>query len=89
MDIQITDVVRYEEYRKLVPPIIEKYGGKYLARGGPAWNAEGNWEPERVVILEFESAAIARQFLNSEEYAPVKKIRHAASDGKGIVVEGV
>jgi len=89
MDIKITDDALYEDYRKLVPPIISQYGGKYLARGGPAQNAEGNWIPERVVILEFESVAVANQFLNSEEYAPVKKIRHAAAEGKGIVVEGV
>ena len=87
MDIEITDEDSYAEYRTLVPPIIEKFGGKYLARGGWAENAEGDWQPNRIVVLEFESKQRATEFLDSEEYRPVKKIRHNASISKGILVE--
>ena len=87
MDIEITDEESYAEYRKLVPPLIEKFGGTYHARGGWAKNVEGDWDPNRIVVLEFESQQIAEKFLDSPEYAPVKRIRHGASISKGILVE--
>ena len=88
-EIKITDPDKFEEYRKLVPPIIARYGGKYLVRGGPAKNVEGDWIPERIVILEFESEQTAHQFLHSSEYAPVKMIRMESSTSRGIIVETV
>ena len=61
-NIEITDPETYEEYRKLVPPLVEKFGGKYLVRGGPAEQMEGNNPPKRVVVLEFPSLDAAKQF---------------------------
>ena len=87
MDIEITDQESYAEYRSLVPPIIETFGGKYLARGGWAKNVEGDWQPNRIVVLEFESGEVAEAFLNSPEYEPVKRIRHNASNSRGILIE--
>ena len=50
---------------------------------------EGDWEPNRVVVLEFESVAQAKAWYNSDEYREPKGIRHSASHAKMIVVEGV
>ena len=88
-EIQITDPEKFEEYRKLVPPVIDRYGGKYLVRGGPAKNVEGDWIPERIVILEFDSEQVASEFLHSAEYAPIKMIRMESSTSRGIMVETV
>lgn len=88
-EITITDPVKFEEYRKRVPPIIDKFGGKYLVRGGAAHNVEGDWTPGRIVILEFGSAQAADDFLHSAEYAPVKQIRLQSSTSRGILVETV
>ena len=60
-DISVNDLERYEDYKKLAPPAIAAYGGKYVARGGKAEKLEGDWEPGRVVILEFESVEKAKQ----------------------------
>lgn len=87
-NIEITDPETYEEYRKLVPPLVEKYGGKYLVRGGPAEQMEGNNPPKRVVVLEFPSLDAAKQFYHSAEYGPVKAIRLKAASGDLWVVEG-
>jgi uncharacterized protein (DUF1330 family) len=87
MDIEITDEESYAEYRSLVPPIIEKFGGTYLARGGWAKNVEGDWQPNRIVVLEFASSEAANAFLDSPEYEPVRSIRHKASNSRGILVE--
>ena len=88
-DITINDLERYEDYKKLAPPAIAAYGGKYMARGGKAEKLEGNWEPGRVIILEFESVEKAKQWLNSEEYREAKALRHKHATSNMIVVEGV
>lgn len=88
VDVQVTDPEAYAGYIKLVPATVEAYGGKFIVRGGAAENLEGDWEPNRVVVLEFESVAQAKAWYNSEEYREPKGIRHGASHGKMIVVEG-
>src|SRR6185503_4303392 len=60
--IDVHDPVGYEEYRKLVPPSLAKYGAKFIARGGKIDVLEGDWSPRRVVICEFESIGRARQW---------------------------
>jgi len=50
VDIEVTDPVRYEEYKKLAAPAVTAYGGKYLARGGQTEILEGDWQPKRLVI---------------------------------------
>ena len=54
-DIDVTDPVTYEDYKKLTPALIAAYGGKFVARGGTAEVLEGEWSPHRIVILEFEN----------------------------------
>lgn len=89
VDIDVKDQEAYEEYRRLVPPLIEKYGGRYLVRGGEITSLEGGWDLHRVVILEFPSAERAMELFTSDEYAPVAEIRRRAADSKIFVVEGV
>lgn len=88
VDVQVTDPEAYAGYIKLVPATVKAYGGKFIVRGGAAENLEGDWEPNRVVVLEFESVTQAKAWYNSEEYREPKGIRHGASHGKMIVVEG-
>ena len=89
VDIEVTDPDSYEEYRKLVPPMVAKYGGKYLVRGGALEKREGNWTPKRLVMLEFESLDRAKQFYDSEEYEPLKQMRLKATNSNLVLVEGV
>ncbi len=87
--IEITDPVAYEEYRKLVGPVLQKFGGKFVVRGGKIDWLEGEWKPKRVVVVEFESMQKARAFSDSPEYAPAKAARHRSSVSSVIVVEGI
>ena len=89
VDIQVTDPVGYEEYKKLAPPIVAAYGGRYLARGGKTETLEGDWLPKRLVILEFESAERAKVWLNSPEYRAARQLRHQTTKTNMVVVEGV
>jgi len=89
VEIEVTDPVVYEEYRKVAPATIEAYGGRYIARGGRCVGLEGGWAPKRIVVLEFESVECAKEWWASEEYAGPKAMRQRSSKGRMIVVAGV
>ncbi len=88
VDIEITDPVRYEDYKKLAAPTVAAYGGKYVVRGGRAEPLEGNRTPGRVVVLEFPSFDRAKEWWASEEYAEAKGLRHASALSEMILVDG-
>jgi uncharacterized protein (DUF1330 family) len=89
-NIRITDPDRYPEYASGVPQTIERYGGRYLARGGDVEVLEGEWEPQRLVIIEFESMERLREWYDSPEYAPLKRLREeVAASQLVVVVEGL
>jgi len=89
VEIEVRDPEAYESYKELVPASIEVYGGRFLARGGATGSLEGDWAPERIVVLEFPSLERARQWWKSPEYAPAKAIRMRAARTRMIVTEGV
>lgn len=89
LDITVTDPTGYADYKELAPPALAKYNGKYLARGGNVEPLEGDWNPSRVVILEFPDAERASAWINSSEYAPARALRHKYATSRTILVEGV
>ena len=68
-DVKIVDPERFKDYGSLVPESVEKYGGKYLVRGGEHVVIEGNWDPERLVVIEFKSMEQLKEWYDSEEYS--------------------
>jgi len=89
VDTQIENAEAYEEYKQLAKPIAERYGGIYRVRGGPIDIIEsGLWSPTRIVLVEFPDRAAARAFIDSAEYAPVKKIRQANARCTLIIIDG-
>lgn len=88
VEVDVTDSAAYEEYRKLVPATIAKYGGKFLVRGGAIESKEGGWQPKRLVVLEFPSLEDARKWYASPEYAPALALRLKAARSKLLLVEG-
>jgi uncharacterized protein (DUF1330 family) len=87
--MEITDPLRFDEYKSLSPPTVEAYGGRFLARGGEVSSLEGDWQPKRLVILEFPSMIQAQAWLNSPEYAPARRLRQLSTNSKMVVIEGV
>ena len=87
-DVEIHDNALFDEYRKLVPATVERYGGKFLVRGGAVDSKEGGWNPKRLVVLEFASAEQARKWYASPEYAPALAMRLKAAKAKMVIVEG-
>ena len=89
VEIEVRDPEAYESYKSLVPASLEAYGGKFVARGGATESLEGDWTPERIVVLEFSSLERARQWWNSPEYSDAKAIRMRAARSRMIATEGV
>ena len=89
VDVKVTDAKLYEEYKKLTPGTLAAFEGKFIVRGGSTNTLEGNWQPGRVVVLEFPSLEKANGWWSSDLYAPAKAIRQAASITQMIIVEGV
>jgi uncharacterized protein (DUF1330 family) len=89
VDINVHDPAGYEAYRGQVPPIIAQYGGRYLVRGGAVEVMEGDWQPSRLVIVEFADAAAAKAFLDAPEYAALRRVRQATTTSQLIIVQGV
>jgi uncharacterized protein (DUF1330 family) len=89
VDLTVTDRPTMEEYRKLVPGTLAKYGGRFLVRGGAHQTVEGDWKPNRMVMLEFPSMEQAKGWYDSEEYREPKAMRLRAGRANMIMVEGV
>jgi len=86
--VDVTDPVKYDDYKRLVPASLAKYGGRFLVRGPVPEVLEGAWDPKRLVIVEFPSIEQARAWYKSLEYAPAKALRQAASEGTFVLLEG-
>jgi len=87
-DVDVTDPVKYEDYKKLTPGAIAKHGGRFVARGGQTATLEGNWKPGRVVIIEFPTFEQARNFYTSVEYTAARRARAGAATFRMIAVDG-
>jgi uncharacterized protein (DUF1330 family) len=87
--INVSNPQQYAEYTKLTPALIEKFGGKFVARGGRTSALEGPAPAGRVVIIEFPSFERAQEFYNSTEYQAAKKMRDGAATVQFVLVEGL
>ncbi len=89
VNVRVTDPARYAQYRDKAPDTIARYGGRYLARGGAVEVIEGEWDPQRLVLLEFESMERFREWYDSPEYTPLKRLRGESTVTELVVVEGL
>lgn len=87
-DIDVHDAVTYQDYVALVPGTLEPFGGRFVVRGGEHETLEGDWRPNRLIVLEFPTAADARGWYESEAYVEAMPIRHRSSTGSLVLVQG-
>jgi uncharacterized protein (DUF1330 family) len=85
----VKDAARYEDYKAEAPAVIRKHGGEYVVRGGRFEIVEGDWKPNRVVILRFPNMASAKAFIDDPEYQPLKQLRQSVCKTDMVVVEGL
>jgi uncharacterized protein (DUF1330 family) len=84
----ITDPTKFAEYLRKAVPIIERFGGRYLTRVGAHEVLDGDWRPNRVVIIEFPDMAMIKALYNSPEYQLLIALRQSAATDVIIAVEG-
>ena len=87
--ISVTDPQAYRAYVARVLPVVELFGGEFLVRGGLSESFEGTPPGDRTVVIRFPSYQAAQDWYHSEEYAPIKAMRMAASTSVQTIAEGV
>ena len=87
-DVEVHDQNVYAEYRRQVLPLIQKHGGRFIVRGGAFEVLEGEWKPQRLVIIEFPDMAALKLWYRSPEYSKLIALRQGVSRGSLIAVEG-
>ncbi|HEX2012273.1 MAG TPA: DUF1330 domain-containing protein [Roseateles sp.] len=88
-NVQVTNPTQYEEYKKFSSAAMQAHGAEVCVRGGKVELLEGDWTPERVVLLKFPSVEAARAFNDSAEYALARAARQGAAVMRMVLIEGV
>lgn len=88
LDLVIHDFDKFSEYIQKIPAFITKHSGRYIVQGVKPTVMEGDWKPERVVVIEFPSSDHAKIFLEDPEAQALFRIRHNTTTSKLILVDG-
>jgi uncharacterized protein (DUF1330 family) len=88
IEIKVLDDELYTRYAEKVPEIVKKHGGRYLVQGGKVIPMFGNWNPERIVLIEFETEEKLRNCFNSVEYLKIASFRENSTITKSVIVNG-
>ena len=87
-NIDVRDAAGFDDYRQKVTSVIEKFGGRFLVRGGDIRHLEGKLPLDRLTVLEFPTMEAAQRFYDSAEYAPLLKLRLASTRSDLVLVRG-
>jgi uncharacterized protein (DUF1330 family) len=89
VETDITDPEQYEQYKAASPGAIAAHGGRFVVRGGETAVLEGDWNPKRLVVVEFDDLEAAKRFYDSPEYQAAMKLREGAAKLNMVAVEGI
>jgi len=87
VEIDITDPEKYNSYKELTPATVSAFGGKFVLRGNPVTVLEGDWNHQRLVMLQFPTKEKAEAWYNSEEYQHAKSVRAGAAKANFLLTE--
>jgi uncharacterized protein (DUF1330 family) len=88
-NVQVTNPVQYEEYKKWSSAAMQAHKAEVCVRGGQVQVLEGDWSPERIVILKFPTFEAAKAFYDTPEYLKAREARAGAAIMRMVVVEGL
>jgi uncharacterized protein (DUF1330 family) len=89
VETDIHDPEQYEQYKAASPAAVAGGGGRFVVRGGELVVLEGDWEPTRLVVLEFEDLEAVKLWYASPEYQAAKQLREGAANLRMVAVQGV
>ena len=87
VEVDIIDNEKYDAYKALTPATVSAFGGKFILRGNPVTVLEGEWNHERLVMLEFPTKENAKAWYNSEGYQHAKSVRVGAAKANFLLIE--
>ena len=88
LDLSVNDFGGFKRYIAEIPAFIAKHSGKYIVQGVQPTTIEGDWKPERMVIIEFPERKKAEAFLNDPDIQDLFKLRHDTTTSKLVLVDG-
>jgi len=88
-NVAVTNPVQYEEYKKWSSAAMASQGAEVCVRGGKVEVLEGDWTPDRVVILKFPTFEAAKAFYDCPDYLKAREARAGAAIMRMVVVEGL
>jgi uncharacterized protein (DUF1330 family) len=89
IEARITDPVRFRAYAEANPPLVERYGGRYVAMRGLVEALEGALGDSRIVMSEWPDLDAARRYWRSPEYAAIRPLREGCGEFRVLLVEGL
>ena len=88
VEVTVTSPEPYAAYRDLAGASVARHGGRFIVRGGEVTTLEGDWNPQRIVVVEFASVDAAKAWYFSDDYQDALRVRQANSVGKALIVDG-
>ena len=88
-DVTVTNEEQMKQYREWSTRAMQEHGAEVLVRGGGMDVLEGDWKPQRVVVLKFKDRAACRAYYDSETYRTAREVRQGAGTINMIAVDGV
>ncbi|MPZ42940.1 MAG: DUF1330 domain-containing protein [Betaproteobacteria bacterium] len=88
-EVEVTDPQVFEQYRREVPATLAAFNGRFVVRGGACETLEGDWQPKRLVVLEFPDRTAAKAWWSSQTYAAPKALRQRSATTQLLIVDGV
>jgi uncharacterized protein (DUF1330 family) len=88
LDLSVNDVAGFKTYIAEIPAFIAKHSGRYIVRGVEPTTIEGDWAPERLVIIEFPEREKAQAFLDDPDIQDLFELRHATTTSKLLLAVG-
>jgi uncharacterized protein (DUF1330 family) len=89
VETDVHDPEQYERYKEASPGAVHAGGGRFVVRGGELAVLEGDWDPSRLVVLEFEDLDAAKRWYDSPEYQEAKRLREGAAKLRMVAVQGL
>ena len=88
-ELNVTDQGLFAEFAEKIVELVKEHDGRYLVRGGQTEVIEGDWSPQRVVVIEFDGYDQVAAFVHSPEYIELAKLRSNSSEASTIIVNGI
>jgi len=87
--VKLLNTEAMQRYMTEAPATVAAFGGRYLVRGNDVRALEGEWEHERMVIVEFPDKRAALAWYESDVYRPLRELRQSSAETVILLAEGV